>query len=93
MFESIARQMKEKIRASEYIMTLHAEEEMEEDDLTIRDVETAVLTGVIIERQRDHETREWKYLVEGSARDESRVAVVGKLGPTGKLVIITTYRA
>lgn len=39
----------------------HGEEEMDEDGLSIFDVENAVLTGTIIERQRDNEKVEWKY--------------------------------
>jgi len=41
-------------------MTIHAEEEMDEDGLSIFDVERAILTGDIIERQKDRETEEWK---------------------------------
>ena len=52
--------MREKVRYRHYVMTLHAEEEMNDDDLTIFDVERALLTGEIIERQRDHKTGEWK---------------------------------
>lgn len=37
-------------------MTLHAEEEMSNDGLTIFDVERVVLTGDIVERQQDHNT-------------------------------------
>jgi Domain of unknown function (DUF4258) len=48
---------------------LHAEEEMKEDDLSIFDVERMILTGDIIERQRDQETGEWKYLVRGHVMD------------------------
>ena len=47
-------------------MTTHAEEEMDNDGLTIFDVEGVILTGEIIERQRDRKTRELKYLVRGS---------------------------
>jgi hypothetical protein len=50
MHEGILMRMREKIRTFQYIMTLHAEEEMEEDDLTISDVEECVLTGEIIDR-------------------------------------------
>ncbi len=35
-------------------MTLHAEEEMADDSMTIFDIEHVILTGVIIERQRDN---------------------------------------
>jgi len=36
-------------------MTLHAVEEMEDDRLTVLDVEHAILTGKIVERQPDIE--------------------------------------
>jgi hypothetical protein len=48
-------------------MTVHAEEEMSDDGLTIFDVERAILTGEIIERQQDHQSSEWKYLITGRA--------------------------
>jgi hypothetical protein len=73
-------------------MTVHAEEEMDDDGLSVFDVESVILTGQIIERQRDRKTREWKYVVSGEAIDGTRVGVVGKLSPCGSLVILTTYR-
>jgi len=39
-------------------MTLHAEEEMDDDNLSIFDVERGILTGRIIERQQDRDTEE-----------------------------------
>lgn len=73
-------------------MTLHAEEEMAEEGLGILDVENVLLTGRVIEQQRDRATREAKYLVRGEplAGDEDVVVVV-KFGPTGRLVILTVY--
>ena len=69
-------------------MTLHAEEEMDNDGLTIYDVESVILTGEVIEQQRDRKTRERKYLVRGETLDGRRSAViVSKFGPTDKLVI------
>jgi len=85
--------MREKVRNRQYVMTLHAEDEMEDDALTIDDVEHALLTGQIVERQRNRETKEWKYLVTGRSRAGNAVGVVAKLSPTGKLVIITVYLA
>ncbi|MGC1379133.1 MAG: hypothetical protein WA821_23085 [Anaerolineales bacterium] len=35
MFERILNQLREKVRTRQYVMTLHANEEMDEDDLTI----------------------------------------------------------
>lgn len=83
--------MQEKIRTRLYVMTLHAEEEMDNDGLTIFDVERAVLTGEIVERQKDYHTEEWKYLVSGLAIDGRSVIVIGELSLTEKLVIITVY--
>jgi hypothetical protein len=92
LFERILKRFREKIRRRECVMSVHAEEEMDDDGLTIRDVESSVLTGKILERQRDVQTREWKYVVVGTGFDGCRVGIVGKLSPTGRLVIPTTYR-
>lgn len=74
------------------MLTTHAEEEMDDDGLTIFDVESVILTGEIIERQRDRRSRELKYLVRGESVDGTRRAVVvSKFGPTGILVILTVY--
>jgi len=91
MFERVLKQMRGKIRTRQYVMTLHAEEEMNNDGLTIFDVERGLLTGEIVERQKDKVTGEWKYLVEGRTIEGDVVVVVNKLSPTGKLVIITVY--
>ncbi|MBI4673049.1 MAG: hypothetical protein HY741_15450 [Chloroflexi bacterium] len=45
MFERILNQFQEKVRKRQYVMTLHAEEEMNDAGLTIFDVEHAILTG------------------------------------------------
>lgn len=91
MFDRILRQTRQKVRTREYVMTLHAEEEMDDDGLTIFDVERAVLNGEILGRQKDRDTGEWKYRVKGETLGGSEVVVVVKLGLTGKLVVITVY--
>ena len=91
MFDRILKQMRERIRARQYVMTLHAEEEMDDDGLTVFDLERAILTGEILERQKDRDTGEWKYTVRGETLGGSEVGVVAKLSPTGKVVIITVY--
>lgn len=65
MYEKIRDQMRDLIRSLAYVMTVHGEEEMENDHLSILDIENAVLTGEIIERQRDENTAEAKFLVNG----------------------------
>ena len=64
---------------------------MDEDELTIFDVECGILTGSIVERQRDPETREFKYRISGETAEGVQIEVIAKIGPTGKLVIITVY--
>jgi hypothetical protein len=92
VYDRILRQMREKIRTLQYVLTVHAEEEMNDDEFTIFDVERAILTGHIIERQLDHHTGEWKYVIIGEAVNRISVGLVGRLSITGKLVIITVYR-
>ena len=91
MYDRILKGMREKIRTRQYVMTLHAEEEMDDDNLSIFDVERGILTGKIIERQKDRITAEWKYLIKGETVAGDPVVVVAKLSITGKLVIITVY--
>ncbi len=91
MFDRILKEMRGKIRRREYIMSIHAEEEMDDDGLSIFDVEGCILTGKILERQKDKATSEWKYRINGQSLSGDEVEVVTKLSPTGKLVIITVY--
>ncbi len=92
MFDRVLKRFREKIRSHSYVMTVHADEEMDDDELTVFDVESALLKGNIIERQRDVRTREWKYVVSGKGIGGDPIGVVCKLGPTDRLVILTTYR-
>ena len=73
------------------MVTLHAVEELEDDGLSVYDVEHAILVGKITRRQRDDDTGEWKYLVSGRTLLRDEVVVVAKLSSTDKLVIITVY--
>ena len=91
MYDRVLKRMREKIRTRQYILTLHAEEEMDDDGLSVFDIERCILTGEITERQKDTMTKEWKYVVEGFSVYGDQVGTVAKLGPTGKLVIITVY--
>ncbi|MXV83746.1 DUF4258 domain-containing protein [Candidatus Poribacteria bacterium] len=83
--------MQEKVQSQEYVLTLHAEDEMVQDRLTIFDVENALLTGEIVRRQRDSYRGKWKYVVEGRTLGSEIAVVVTKLAFSRKLVIITVY--
>ena len=92
MFDEIIQRMREKVTSLQYVMTLHAEEEMNDDNLTIYDIEQGILTGEILERQKDKVTAESKYRIRGTTEDDTEVEVIAKLSLTGKLVIMTVYR-
>jgi hypothetical protein len=73
-------------------MTIHAAEEMAEDDLTILDIEHAVLSGRVVETQRD-DPRGTKHVLQGAARDGSTlVGVVGRFPGDDRYLIITVYK-
>jgi len=56
VFQRILKQICDRVRDRQCVMTLHAEEEMSDDELTIFDVERGILTGEIVERQKDAQT-------------------------------------
>ena len=64
VFERILKRMRGKVRARQYVMTLHAEEEMNDDELTIYDIGCGILTGEILERQKDGVTDVWKHRIK-----------------------------
>jgi hypothetical protein len=81
------------IRSLNYAVSIHAAEELDDDDLTIFDLENIVLTGAIVERQRDRQTREVKYIVRGKTLSGIPAEAVVKLAPDGTLFVITVYCA
>lgn len=91
MYTRILTRFREKIRTRRYVLTLHAEEEMIADGFTVYDVEQGILTGTIVERQRDRQTAEWKYCLRGRTHDDDPIELLAKEGPTGKVVILTVY--
>ena len=91
MFKRILKRFREKIKAGQFVVTVHASEELEDEGLSVFDLEHAVLTGHITHRQKDEKTLEWKYLVTGQSISQGEIVVVAKLSPTNKLVIITVY--
>ncbi len=92
MFRRILQRMRDKISIRQYIVTHHARKEMNDDGFTIYDVERGILTGEILERQRDRMTGEAKYRLQGKTIGGFAVEILTKLSPTGTLVIITVYR-
>jgi Domain of unknown function (DUF4258) len=93
MRRSWIERIREKIRLRQYDMTAHATEEMAEDDLSIIDIEHAVLTGRVVQIQRD-DPRGNKYLIEGTTTDDATLAgVVGRFLGSDRYLIVTVYKA
>ena len=91
MAQATISRFRQLIRSLNYVVSTHAAEELEDDNLTILDLENIVLTGQITERQRDAKTREIKCIVAGVTLGGSAAEVVVKVGFGGKLVVITVY--
>jgi Domain of unknown function (DUF4258) len=79
------------IRSLNYAVSIHAAEELDDDNLTIFDLENLILTGAIVERQRDRQTREVKYIVRGHTLSGVPAEAVAKIAPDGTLFVITVY--
>ena len=91
MAQATISQFRHLIRTLNYVVSTHAAEELDDDNVSILDLENIVLTGQITERQRDAQTRELKCVVTGITLDGSAAEAVVKVGFTGKLVIVTVY--
>ena len=93
MARRVIDRLRAKIRAGQYLVPFHAANELDDDEISILDVESIILTGAIIERQRDSQTRERKYVIEGATLEGEAACCVVKIGPTGQLVLITAWVA
>jgi len=64
---------------------------MTDDNLTITDIESAVLSGILIEKQKG-DPRGIKYIIHGNSFDETTsIGIVGRFKETGVFLIITVY--
>ena len=91
MAQASISQFRHLIRALEYVVSTHAAEKLEDDGLTILDLENIILTGQIRERQRARKTGETKCIVAGATLDGQDAEAIVKTGFTGKLFVITVY--
>ena len=86
------KRIRRKIRERRYEFTIHALEEMDEDDLDEADVRQAVLHGDIIAELID-DPRGTRFVVRGTTRNQDReIEVVCRFLPFGLLRIITAYQ-
>ena len=73
-------------------LTPRDETALDDDNLTIFDLENVILTGEIIERQRDRKARELKLVIRGVSLEGIEAETVVKFSPSGSLFVITIYR-
>ncbi len=79
MFQRVLKKFREKIRARQFVITLHAVEELEDEGFSVLGLEHAILTGEIATRQKDADTREWKYLIKGRSLSDDELVVVSSV--------------
>jgi hypothetical protein len=92
VLERELHRFRDAVRDGDYVITLHGLDEMEEDRFTILDLESGVLSGFIVERQRDRQTGESKFVIEGKTSDGRGIAIVAKRSPSGNMAVLTVYR-
>ena len=80
MAQATISQFRHLIRTLNYVVSTHAAEELEDNHLSILDLENIVLTGTVTERQRDAQTREVKCVVYGITLDGESAEAVVKVG-------------
>ena len=87
----LIERIRRKILLRDYDLTIHAIEEMAEDDLDIFDIEHAVLHGEIVRRHK-RDPRGIKYAIQGLSLDGDKlVEVVGRFHGSDRFLIITVY--
>jgi hypothetical protein len=74
-------------------LTIHALEELEHDGLTGEDLEQILLSGRIVERQRDAETGHRRYLVLGRCLSEEPAYAVVKFANPRRVLVLTVFLA
>jgi hypothetical protein len=87
---SVIERIRQRIRDRDYFLSSHAEEEMADDIFERRDVENAILRGMV-DRKLTHDPRGTRYRIEGPALDGRLMHVVCRFHDAGNLVIITVY--
>jgi len=84
------QKIRQKVINRDYYISVHAEEEMIDDNLERSDIEHAILKG-IIEKKLTEDIRGTRYRIEGPASDGRIIHVVCRFKEQGNLLIITAY--
>lgn len=87
---SVLGRIREQVRARDYFLSSHAEDELAEDGLDRADMENAILYG-LVDKRLTHDPRGTRYRIEGPARDGRPMHVLCRFREASSLVIITVY--
>lgn len=86
----VLQRIRQKIVDRDYYLSVHAEEEMANDNLERSDIEHAILNGMI-EKKLTEDIRGTRYRIEGPASNGRMIHVVCRFKEQGSLLIITAY--
>ena len=89
MYPRILQQIQTLVRQGDYVLSIHVENELANDDFTEQDLEAAIFNGSIVRRERDAIGRP-KYIVEGTALDGRGLTAVVQPFQTRQLVVMVT---
>jgi hypothetical protein len=89
MYPRILQQIQAVVREGNYALSIHVENELENDGFTDQDLEAAIMNGEIVRRERDAIGRP-KYVIEGMALDGRGLTTVVQPFQTRQLVVIVT---
>lgn len=78
------------VREQRYRISSHANEEMSNDDLQVRDIENILLAGKIIQRFT-HDPRGTRYELAGKTIDNRHACVVCRFLQSDLLLVITAF--
>ena len=92
MYDKILEKMIECIWRGNFVITIHAEVALKQDLLKAEDVVNCVLHGEIVERQKDRQSGEYKYVIAGESINNLPMEVIAKLHALGDTYVITVYR-
>jgi len=91
MSRRLLETIRDAIIRGDYDLTRHAVDEMAEDNLSLLDVECAVLDGEIVKTETD-DPRGPRYTIVGLAENKrTEVGMVSRFTETGIYLIITVY--
>ena len=89
MYPRILAKIRALVKQGDYILSIHAENELADDNLNEQDLEAAILNGEIIRREKDRIGRP-QYLIEGTTLDGKGLTAVAQFFQTRQFVVIVT---